>query len=595
MKEQRILAFCMVVVLTSQFVAASDTNNSCPIWTTPVENNDTFSCECGSNVSDVVFCDDKTLDVFVVHYYCMTYNEVLNNTVVGHCLYNLFDGNSPFHRYYLKLPTLKHRNNTALCQFTEKFDGISCTQYQYKTGPMCSGCVDGYASPVYSYSLACVECKDYKYNWLKYIAVAFLPLTVFYIIVILFRISAASGALNGYVLMCQLVTTPVYVRLFSRFGSTLELGLYSTWLGVWNLDFFRGIYPPFCLHPKLSMLQILMLDYVIGLYPLILVIATYICVKLHNRYSLVVRLWSPFYKCFALIRNEWDITRSLVGAFATFILLSYVKILNVSFQILTPNTLYDINGNPMRQRFLYYDGTYEYFGKDHIPYALLALLMLLVFNVFPLVLLCLYPCRCFHKCLNYYSFRCLTLHIFMDIFHGCYKLQSRDCRYFAGLYLFLRLLNHFFIALTTGPFYYPLSGLTIVMMAILVATVRPHKSPWHTFADSVFFATISAIFLGVPVFRYILAIDAKNKVLFSCIFTAPVLSVPIVYGFALLVYFVISRQIQTKVKSICQHFKNKILNTVETVETLPYRFGHSDEYPPLLPIQPITNQNMNQI
>ena len=30
----------------------------------------------------------------------------------------------------------------------------------------------------------------------------------------------------------------------------------------------------------------------------------------------------------------------------------------------------------MRQRFLYYDGTYEYFGKDHIPYALLALLML---------------------------------------------------------------------------------------------------------------------------------------------------------------------------------------------------------------------------
>ena len=107
----------------------------------------------------------------------------------------------------------------------------------------------------------------------------------------------------------------------------------------------------------------------------------------------------------------------------------------------------------------------------------------------------------------------------MDIFHGCYKLQSRDCRYFAGLYLFLKLLNHFFIALTTGPFYYPLSGLTIVMMAILVATVRPHKSPWHTFADSVFFATLSAIFLGVPVFRYILAIDAKNKVLYSVVFS----------------------------------------------------------------------------
>ena len=149
----------------------------------------------------------------------MTYNEVLNKTVVGHCLYNLFDVQSRIHRHYWKLPRLKHRNNTALCLFTEKCDHNSCTHYQYKTGPMCSRCVDGYASPVYSYSLACVECKDYKYNWLKYIAVAFLPLTVFYIIVILFRISAASGALNGYVLMCQLITTPVYVRLFSRFGS----------------------------------------------------------------------------------------------------------------------------------------------------------------------------------------------------------------------------------------------------------------------------------------------------------------------------------------------------------------------------------------
>ena len=595
MKEQNILAFCIVIVLTSQSgVAASDT---CPIWT--VESNDTVSnCKCGSNISEAVFCDNKTLDVFVELYHCMTYNEVLNKTVVGHCMYNLFDVQSRIHRYYWKLPRLKHRNNTALCQFIEKCDHHnSCTQYQYKTGPMCSRCVDGYASPVYSYSLACVECKDYKYNWLKYIAVAFLPLTVFYIIVILFRISATSGVLNGYVLMCQLTTTPVYVRLFSRFASKLEFGFYFAWLGVWNLDFFRGIYRPFCLHPKLSMLQILMLDYVIGLYPLILVIVTYICVKLHNRYSLVVRLWSPFYKCFALIRNEWDITRSLVGAFATFILLSYVKILNVSFQILTPNTLYDINGNPMRQRFLYYDGTYEYFGKDHIPYALLALLMLLVFNIIPLVLLCLYPCRCFHKCLNYYSFRCLTLHIFMDTFHGCYKLQSRDCRYFAALYLFLRLLNHFLIALTTGPFYYPLSGLTFIMMAILVATVRPHKSPWLTFADLVFFATLSALFIGIPNIRYVLAVDNGNnlKVLFVFIFTASVLSVPIVYGFALLVYFVIPRQIQTKVKSICQHFKYKILNTVETVETLPYRFGHSDEYPPLLPIQPVTNQNMNQI
>ena len=34
--------------------------------------------------------------------------------------------------------------------------------------------------PVYSYRVDCVECVDYKHNWLKCIAVAYLSQTVFY-------------------------------------------------------------------------------------------------------------------------------------------------------------------------------------------------------------------------------------------------------------------------------------------------------------------------------------------------------------------------------------------------------------------------------
>lgn len=34
--------------------------------------------------------------------------------------------------------------------------------------------------------------------------------------------------------------------------------LYS--YAIWNLDFFRGVYKPFCLHPDLSMLQVICLD-----------------------------------------------------------------------------------------------------------------------------------------------------------------------------------------------------------------------------------------------------------------------------------------------------------------------------------------------
>ena len=61
---------------------------------------------------------------------------------------------------------------------------------------MCGECIAEHAPSVYSYDLACVECKDYKYNWLKYIAVAYLPLTAFFIPMIVLRVSVNFG---GYV------------------------------------------------------------------------------------------------------------------------------------------------------------------------------------------------------------------------------------------------------------------------------------------------------------------------------------------------------------------------------------------------------------
>ena len=82
----------------------------------------------------------------------------------------------------------------------------------------------------------------------------------------------------------------------------------------------------------------------------------------------------------------------------------------------------------------------EYFGSAHLPYALLAIAISFIFVALPFLLLVIYPCRCFHKCLNYCGLRSQTLHIFMDAFQGSYKTEPRDLRYFSAFYLLLRLL-----------------------------------------------------------------------------------------------------------------------------------------------------------
>ena len=58
----------------------------------------------------------------------------------------------------------------------------------------------------------------------------------------------------------------------------------------WNLDFLRSLYPPFCLHPKLTTLYVLVLDYDVAVYPMLLILTTYACILLCDHSRLVTWL-----------------------------------------------------------------------------------------------------------------------------------------------------------------------------------------------------------------------------------------------------------------------------------------------------------------
>ena len=158
----------------------------------------------------------------------------------------------------------------------------------------------------------------------------------------------------------------------------------------------------------------------------------------------VVCVWRPFHVCFARFRRKWNLKGSVVHAFASFLLLSYSKLLTVSYSILDATTLFNNRGERIGPVVLYYDASIEYFSRQHFPFALLAICVLLVFVLFPLLILLLYPMRSFQRSLGYCTRRRWQfLHTFADAFQGCYKNGTngtRDYRYFAGLYLFFRIV-----------------------------------------------------------------------------------------------------------------------------------------------------------
>ena len=167
---------------------------------------------------------------------------------------------------------------------------------------------------------------------------------------------------------------------------------------VWSFDFFRIFYArDICLCKSMRIIHVLALQYIPALYPLFLVIISYILIELHARNCRpLVWLWKPF--CFLCVRfrRNWEAKTSIIDAFATFLILSYTKILLVSFSLLTPANVYISDGSSV-EMILNNDPSVDFFQGDHLPYAILALVILLTIGAIPPLLLLLYPSHGFQK------------------------------------------------------------------------------------------------------------------------------------------------------------------------------------------------------
>ena len=541
--------------------------------------NGSAICECSSTstLERIVRCINET-QLQLQSCYCLTYNEDSAAYVFGLCYYTCFLGQT-----YYSIPS--QVNATELNTFL-------CGDY-YRGGQLCGKCKHGFAPSVYSYSLKCVECSNYTMNWIKYIAVAFLPLTLFLGVIVVFRLGMTSGLFNGFVLITQFYSMPQQLHYLtsSTLASPAQVvggKTLSSLYGCWNLDFFRMIYTPFCLHPKMTTIQALALDYVLAIYPLVLLGVVYAFVELHGHgCRLILCLWKPFHHFFSHFRRQWNIRTSLVDAFATLLLLLYIKLLSVSIDLLVPTIVYDIHGKPLPNLYLYYDGSTKYFGREHLPFGITACLVLLIFIILPFLLLCLYPCHCFQRGLNKLGLRCDMLHIFMDSFQGCYKngtSGTRDCRYFAGLYLLIRIALMGVFAYTQSILYFPLATVILAAFAITFFVLQPYRSTVHNVNDSFLILSMIIGYSSVMANSIDIAFVHSNSFL-DLSLTMLYLSglAPLFHSVLLVVYWLVIR------KKLPQMLFHKLVHSSITEEqqilqeSLPERIVHAEAYTALIP------------
>ena len=484
-------------VLLSLLLVVAAGDESCSTWFNRYSQDG--PCECGKSLGSVIACNNETREVGVLGSYCLTSNgheheDGCDSNVVGRCLVIVNHGE--------KVQGTDELYSKVYPNISEQ-DRQTCG-YLNRQGRLCGECKEHHYVSAYSYDMKCYNCTSGLWSSVvQYVCIAYLPLTVFLCMVVLLRISVTSPSMNVLVFFCQMLALPVSLRYLlqqSRHHHSLTIiKILFTLYGIWNLDFFRSVVPPICL--PLNIMQIIALDYLVAVYPLVLLVCFYVLLTAHDRgWRPIMWLWRPFHRCTARLRQRWNLRHSIIDSFATFFLLSYMKLLNTSFDLMIYTKVYNKCGGWVGH-FLYYDATIKFLGSQHWPYACLAIIVLLVGILLPLALLLLYPMQWFQRCLNRCRLNCQALHIFMQCFQGYYRDRTdggRECRYFAALYPAFRIATFVFYGLTLSNLFFVAFNTLSIAVAITIAIVWPYKASFDFYnrMDTVLMLLLALFTIG---------------------------------------------------------------------------------------------------
>ena len=98
----------------------------------------------------------------------------------------------------------------------------------------------------------------------------FLPITIFFAVIFIFKMTVTFGPLNSFIFFAQMMTTMMAPEAngFILYGDVTH-GWYSTLKSIyfipydiWNLNFFHFLTDFFCLSPELNNLDVMCLKYV---------------------------------------------------------------------------------------------------------------------------------------------------------------------------------------------------------------------------------------------------------------------------------------------------------------------------------------------
>ncbi len=358
----------------------------------------------------------------------------------------------------------------------------------HREGTLCGKCKTNYTLYYNSPGLKCHKITDVcKYGILFYILSEIIPVTILFLVIIIFNIHLTSGSLYSFIFYAQTLDI-MYVNAFGSlhfngFVKTVFSG-FQLFYGILNLKFTIAEKLSFCFIDRtITVMDVFLIQYSTVIYALFLIFATILILKVNSLYTCI----KLCHKC-----GRRNIRGSVINGLTAFVVLCYFKCVDLTCSILIPIEINFLNDAKMQKpkRVPLFNGHLDYMKGDHLKYAISAIICLIVIILPPPILLMFESItmrlnRCFRirrNCATYllHRIRMKTLP-FLDSFQGCFK---DNCRCFAGLFFVYKvlLLSPF---MYTGDIAYDYMSSLILLFGITIlhAYCQPFQKPWHNTLD----------------------------------------------------------------------------------------------------------------
>ena len=440
--------------------------------------------------------------------FCITYNQTTDIASIALCPY--------FRPEVFVVTEYKGAHYITLPENISDINDFMCRPLNRK-GRVCSECMEGYGPAVMSagYDIQCSNCTGSWYEVPLFLFLEFIPITLFYFIILIFQINITSGSITCFIMYSQILAFS-YDRIVS--GESFVINdivltaspssklLFKTLLtiyDIWNLRFFRNFIPPFCISSTLKPIHLVFVSYISVFYPLLLMIINWALIKLYDHNFIpLVWLCRPFLNntCFISLTKRWNPRNDIDSVFASFFLLSFTKVVFQLLFLLTYQRLWYVrysSGVPLELHFVVeFDLSVPYGSKEQIIFAAISVLFFCILNLLPTIFLILYPFRFFQGLLS----RCRRVQIplerFVRKFNNCYKDGQdggKDMRSFAGLYFVVRLviflsnpISSVLLISKNDP--YLVRNIIFTITVLLIALCRPYRKTYINMLDTLLLA-----------------------------------------------------------------------------------------------------------